>query len=225
MEGTQDLRTGLSQARAGQAGRCRGWGWLQIDRVSGNPKKEPRADSHASSQECTQPWEPEMGVQRWAGVGSYKALYLGHLVSWGLPVASDPEICPSTLPSPSFLQGPGGGCLLLSPHWSHWAVCARIRSVPQDREHWQGRPLRSPTFKGRARHHHHNNDPIRNGSPAQKNPGSLGIGTVGLQRRDEVDSVPIPTLQMEPLRHRELDSFVPSHTAQKRPSWDWNPGL
>ena len=82
-----------------------------------------------------------MGVQRWVGVGSYKALYLGHLVSWGLPVASDPEICPSTLPSPSFLQGPGGGCLLLSPHW---AVCARIRSVPQDREHWQGRPLCFP---------------------------------------------------------------------------------
>ena len=65
--------------------------------------------------------------------GIYRALYLGHLVSWGLPVTSDPEIYPSILPSPSFPQGLSGG-LLLGPCWSHWAVCAHIHSLPQDHE-------------------------------------------------------------------------------------------
>lgn len=129
---------------------------------------ELRADSHHSSQEnCVQrrTWEPEMGVQMWAGVGSYRALYLGHLVSCGLPVTSDPEICPSVLPSPSFPQGLSGGCPLLGPRWWHWAVCAHIHSLPQDPEHQQADPsasLGSLAFQGRARHHHHNNDPIRN---------------------------------------------------------------
>lgn len=127
----------------GRAGKKAQGVGMAPDRVSGNPKTScVRTATQFPGVHTAM--GTKTGVQRWVVVGSYKALYLGHLVSWSLPVASDPEICPSTLPSPSFLQGPSGGCLLLSPRWSHWAVCARIHSVPQDREHWQGRPLCFP---------------------------------------------------------------------------------
>lgn len=141
---------------------------LQIDCQGGSPQ-----DGAGGRQPPQFPGELWPGAghgnQRWGcrcGQGGVLgALYLGHLVSC-VPVTSDPEICPSVLPSPSFPQGLSGGCPSLALAGGTGAVCAHIYSLPQDALSTQQSEalcfLGSLAFQGRARHHHHNNDPIRN---------------------------------------------------------------